>query len=194
MEPQSLTPKESLDLIKEVILDAKHRQEENGIIYMYWGITVALVGIAHYVLYLTETYSLIFIPYLLFPVAALISYFIFPHYKKETPKNQIGTIIGGIWIFAAVNMMILGFALSSKLQDNLMPFIIILQSMAIGGTGLASSSRTLLIAGIGANVAGVLGFWLAPQFHPLLMTGVSIFALLLPGILLNNAYRKRKHV
>lgn len=194
MEPKTLSPKESLELIKGVILEAKQRQEANGVIYIYWGLIIALAGIAHYILQEIGAYGLIFVPYLFLPVAVIVSFFIFPYYKKENQKNLIGRIIGGIWLFAGINMMVLGFALAMKLGSHLTPFIMILEGLAIGGTGLAASSRTLIIAGILANAVGLAAFWIPVEFHPLLMSGVNIFALALPGIFLNSAHRKRKNV
>ena len=194
MESNELSPKESLDLIKGVILKAKHKQEENGKIYIYWGIIIAVIGIAHFILQQMGEYGLIFVPYLFIPVAVLVSFLVFPFFKKSAPPNQIGRIIGGIWFFAGFNMMILGFVLAQKLGAHLMPFIIILQALAIGTAGLSSSSRPLVIAGIAANVAGIVAFWIPVEFHPLLMAAVCIFALTLPGIILNNSYRKRKNV
>lgn len=194
MESNTLSPQESLELIKGVILEAKQKQEANGAIYIFWGVIIALIGIAHFVLQQMEAYGLIFVPYLFIPVAVIVSFFLFPYYKKNTSKNQIGKIISGIWLFAGANMMVLGFALAMKLGSHLTPFIMILQGLAIGGTGLAVSSRMLLISGVIANVIGLAAFWIPAEFHSLVMAGVNLFALAVPGIFLNRAYRQRKHV
>ncbi|MEO0899960.1 MAG: hypothetical protein AAFY71_26335 [Bacteroidota bacterium] len=194
MESQPLSPQESLNLITEVITAAKQRQEESGAIYLYWGLIIAAVSGAHFVFQLNGQYEWIPFPYLLIPIAAILSYFLFPYFRKTKVKNQIGSIINGMWAFSGFNMMVMGFALAAELGNHLTPFILILLGISLGISGLASDNRVLLIAGIIANIAGMAGFWIPLDYLPLLMAGVSLGCVMVPGIILNSAYRKRKHV
>jgi len=196
MGKQDLTPKESLELISDVIRVAKQRQEERGGIYIYWGLIIFVVGLSHYILQEMEAYERIYMPYLFIPLAAALSYLIFPYYKKGKGlgDNKIGSIIGGMWLFTGINMMVVGFFLSQTLGTGTVPVILIREGIALGISGIAVDSRTLIYAGILANLAGVLGFWIDKAYHPLLMAGIAILSLVLPGIILNHAYRRRKYL
>ncbi len=196
MGKQNLTPQESLELISDVIRVAKQRQEERGGIYIYWGLIIFVVGLGHYILQEMEAYDRIYLPYLFIPLAAALSYLIFPYYQKGKGlgDNKIGSIIGGVWLFAGINMMVVGFFLSQTLGRGTVPVILILEGIALGISGIAVDSRTLIYAGILANLAGVSGFWIENAYHPLLMAGIAILSLVLPGIILNHAYRRRKYL
>ncbi|MEO0468940.1 MAG: hypothetical protein AAF206_04910 [Bacteroidota bacterium] len=194
MEPQSFSPRESLDLIANVLQEAKERQEQNGVVYIFWGLLLTAVGLLHYYVQSVQMFQWIFGIYLLIPVGVAVTYFAFPQYRMRSGPNLIGRAIGILWAFASVNMIILGFALSMELGKFLIPFILILKGIALGLSGFLLRYRPLVMAGIVANLVGMLGFWVAWEYHPLLMAFVSIFSVFLPGVLLNRAYIARKHV
>ena len=173
MESQSLSPKESLDLITEVLRKAKERQEESGVVYIFWGLLVAGVNVCHFVLQEMNQYAWIFIPYLLIPVGIVVTYYAFPHYRERS-KNYLGKAIGVLWIFAGANKMILGFVLAMDLGNHLAPYIMILLGISLGVSGFILQFRILLSAGILANLAGLATFWIPWEFHPLIMTSNSI--------------------
>jgi hypothetical protein len=189
-----MTPKESLALITSVIDDARHRQEENGVMYIYWGLMVAAVSFAHFVLWQLEAPQWIGVVYLALPVAGIGSYFLFHAKRRGRSKNVVATLIRNLWITVGLNMSFLGFILWDQLGAQLIPVILLLLSVSLSVSGAALSSRVLFIAGIGANVAALAGFWLPYAYQPLLLTVVNLLAVALPGALLFQSHRKRNHV
>ena len=45
METDKLSPEKSLELITQVITQARNKFEENGFIYMFWGALIAIASI-----------------------------------------------------------------------------------------------------------------------------------------------------
>ncbi len=189
-----MTPQESLALITSVIDEARERQEESGAVYIYWGLVVAVVSLAHFILWQNDRAQLIFVPYLTIPVAGVLSYFFFHRKRPKRGQNAVAALVRNLWLTVGLNMIFLGFALWNVLGDALIPTILLLLGVSLSLSGAALSSRVLFVAGIGANVAALLGYWLPYEYQPLLMMGVNLLAVALPGSLLYRSYRRRKHV
>lgn len=194
MDMDALSPRESLNLITDILQEAKERQEQNGIIYIFWGILVAGVSLAQFILQEMGMYHWIFLAYMIIPLGVVVNYFAFPRYRERGTANFIGQVVGVVWIFAAANMMILGFALYGELTKHLSPFIMILLGLALGASGYLLKVRILFYAGILANVVGLICFWVPLNYHPLTMASVSMISVFLPGVILNRAFIARKHV
>lgn len=192
MSQQPMTPRESLDVISQIITEAKQRQEENGLVYIFWGLLIAVVSIASFILQYKEMYNLVFIPYLILPFGGIWSYFYYRNKGKTAGNNMVGSILSIIWTIASANMMILGFFYSGELGPHLTPIILILLGSALAVSGIALKYRPLLFAGLFGNLAGLGAFLLEPLYHPLVMAIVSIVSVLLPGILLRQADQRRK--
>ena len=115
-------------------------------------------------------------------------YYAKKHTKKRNPLNQISS---RLWSFTGFNIMIIAFGFSSQLQSHLTPIILLLLGIA---TAVASSfirSRLLLFCGIVVNLGAYAAFFIPWKQHPLLMGIVSLFAFLLPGILLHFKQKKQ---
>ncbi|MEM9985081.1 MAG: hypothetical protein AAF804_08285 [Bacteroidota bacterium] len=191
-----MTPQESLALIQSVISEARERHEESGLVYIYWGAAGAIASLGHFYLQQQEAYSLIYVPWLLMPIAGFLSYFLFPYYRKDQrhSRNLIGVLVRNLWLVTAGNIMVLSFALPMELGKHLIPFLLILLGLSLALSGLAISSKVLFYAGLFANFVGLVGFWVPEGFHPLLLIGVNIISMIIPGIMLNRSYRERAHV
>ncbi|MEM7658520.1 MAG: hypothetical protein AAF399_20510, partial [Bacteroidota bacterium] len=99
MENSTFTPEKSLQLISEVLQEAKNRQQENGLMYLYWGIITVVAGLGHFYCNSTAQYQYIFFAYLVFPVAAVGMFFLFPRVRqKASSSNVIGTILNRLWM------------------------------------------------------------------------------------------------
>lgn len=194
MSKPSMTPQESLSLITSVIQEARQRHEENGLVYLFWGSIVAMVSLAHFTLIQIGSSQLIFVPYLLMPLAGVASYLLFYRGKKAIQANLIGILIRNLWLSIGINMLFLGFVMWDELGEHLIPVILLLLGIALSLSGAAISSKLVFRAGIIANLAGVAAFWVPYPYQPLLMALINIFAVALPGALLYQSYRKKTHV
>lgn len=192
MSQQPMTPKESLDVISQIITEAKQRQEENGLVYIFWGLLIAIVSLLSFILQYQEMYHLVFVPYLIIPFGGIWSYFYYRNKGKTGGTNMVGRILSIVWTIASVNMMILGFFFSGELGPHLTPMILILLGSALAVSGVALKYQPLLFAGLFGNLAALGAFLLPSLYHPLVMAAVSIVSVLIPGILLRQADQRRK--
>ena len=195
MEKDKLSPEQSLELITQVITQAKNKFEENGFIYVFWGALIAIASISQFVLLKNGAYDINWYPYLLMPIGAIYTSIYFAKKKKKkNTQNLIGKIVSALWIVLSVNMMILGFLFANNLKENLIPIILILLSSGIVVSGTSLKSKLLLFSGIFIGLSAVIGFYLDRIYQPLLMGIVSLIAILIPGIILMVQHKKEKNV
>jgi hypothetical protein len=196
MESQKFTPQESLQLISQVIEDAKTRFEENGFIYVFWGLLIATVAYAQFILLQNEYYAINWYPYFLIPVGVAFSALYYARKRKRENKksNQISNIISKMWLTLGINKMILGFLFAPILAENLSPIILILLSIGIFVSAVALKSNALFISGIFINIAGIVCFKVDWEYQSLVLGTVSLIAVAIPGLIMMRNYRKRNAV
>ncbi len=191
MTKDELTLEKSFELITQVITQARNKFEENGFIYMFWGILIAIASISKFVLLKNEYYGISWYPYLLMPVGAIYSGFYFSKKQRKSKQNQISKIISALWIVLSINIMILGFIFNTALKESLTPIILILLSVGVIISGVSIKSKLLLFSGIFINFSAFICFKLDWIYQPLLMGVVSITAILIPGVLLMIQHKKK---
>jgi len=194
METDKLSPEKSFELITKIITQARNKFEENGFIYMFWGILTAIASIGQFILLKNEYYDINWYPYLLMPIGAIYTGFYFSKKQIKHRQNQISKIISALWIVLSINMMVLGFLFGGNLKENLIPIILILQSIGAIVSGTSMKSKLLLYSGIFIGLSAFLGFYLEWIYQPLLMGIVSIVAVLIPGILLMVQHKRKESV
>jgi len=194
METDKLSPEKSLELITQVITQARDKFEENGFIYMFWGALITITSISQFVLLKNEYYNINWYPYLLMPIGAIYSTIYFSKKKRKNKQNLISKILSALWIVLSINMMLLGFLFANNLKENLIPIILILLSIGIIVSGTSIKSKLLLYSGIFIALSSFLGFYLEWIFQPLLMGVVSIITILIPGIILMVQHKKKENV
>lgn len=193
MDKTILTPEESLLLISKTIEDTKKRFEDNGFLFLFWGILIFFVSLSQFVLTILELNNIVYIenftirnwPVFLYPLGGIITGI----YVKKTYKKLPKTILGNIseasgWLIGA-NFMILGFFFGNTLNEHLIPVFLIIYAFWNVITGVSISFKPLIIGGILLNLFGFAAFYINWQYQPLMFTIGSLVALIIPGILLN---------
>ncbi|MDA9015538.1 hypothetical protein N9H69_02520 [Flavobacteriaceae bacterium] len=114
MKTNKFTPKESLELIDQVIQQAKNRFEENGFAFILWGSAVALCCFAQAYLLHIGRGPQSWYPYLLLPLLSI--YTMVCYAKKNIKKyNPLNRISSRLTIFTGINIMIIAFGFSNVL-------------------------------------------------------------------------------
>jgi hypothetical protein len=128
------------------------------------------------------------------PIAAAVTFF---YYKKKKSavksKNIIGTLFRIISAIMGFNFMIAGFFFWGKFGIALVPFMLILFSIWSALTGVLIKNRIFLISGIVINLIAYCSFFIGREYHPLVLSVVSLIGIVLPGIILNYS-SKESHV
>jgi len=190
MKTSNLNPEKSIDLINQVIEEAKNRFEENGYAFILWGATVAICCFTQYYMISINMGNYSWYPYLIMPL--LTVYTIFYYGKKERyKKNHLHLVSSRLWLFTGINIMVTGFAFAPYLKNYLSFVILLLLGVATAVAGSFIKSRILLICGLTLNLAAYLTFFVPWKEHPLLMGIASLVAFLIPGIYLHYNSRKK---
>ena len=186
MNQTQLTPEESLALISSIIAEARDNFKEDGIIYILWGILIGVAGISQYVLTYYE-YSINWIIWLLMPVGSIISFFYYA--GKPGSYNAINTMVGKLWFFVLINLMILGFGFGPVLGKYLIPVILLVLAMGTIISGLVLKEGVLKIAGVGMNALAFTAFFIPHKFHSIVIAGAGLF-FMFSGIVLSRKNRQ----
>lgn len=194
MKTEKLSAEKSLELITEVIAQARKKFEENGFIFMLWGVLIAIAAIGQFVLLKNEYYATNWYPYLLMPIGVLYSFYYFSKKERKSKHNQISAIVSYAWVFLSINMLVLGFLFGRILRESLIPVILILLAVGTIISGVSVRSRLLLFSGILINLSAFAGFYIPILYQPLLMGIVAIIAVFIPGIILMVQYKKKGNV
>lgn len=190
MENLNLSPEKSFKLINQIINQARNKFEENGFIYMFWGLLMAITSLIQFILLKNEYYDINWYPYILMPIGSIYTGFYFSKRKGKSKQNLISKIVSITWIVLAFNLLILGAVLGSYLKQNLIPIILILLAIGVIVSGTSVKSRLLIYSGILINISAFVCFYIDWIYQPLLMSIVSILAFFIPGLLLMIKYKK----
>lgn len=190
MKTTNFTPEESFQLIDSVIQKAKSRFEENGIPFILWGVIIALCSYAQAYMISINMSRESWYPYLIMPFVGIGLFIYYYNKKKNSTPNPLASIYGRLWQFVGLNIMLIAFGFNGYLQNNLVPIILLLMGIATLLSGSYIKSKVLFFSGLIINTSAFISFFLSWEQQPLLMGTVSIFALLIPGILLRLNHKK----
>jgi len=194
MPQQDMTPQDSLAVISKMIEEARHRYEDNGLIFMVWGIAIALASAIQFYLMWIDMDSVSGLAYFGLIMPGIYTGFYYSRKPKVRTSNPISRIMKLVWFALGLNLFILGFGFFFTLGYNLIPVILLLQGIGLILSGAAIRSPAFLASGIGTQLAGYAAFFIAPQYQPLVMTAVALFALFAPGYNLYQQKKRKKHV
>lgn len=194
MQTEKLSAEKSLELITEVITQARKKFEENGFIFMFWGALIAIAAIGQFLLLKHEYYTVNWYPYFLMPLGAIYSLYYFSKKEKNSKHNQISMIVSYAWIFLSINMLVMGFLLGRILIENLIPVILVLLAVGTIISGVSVKSRLLVLSGVLINLSAIVGFYIPILYQPLLMGIVAIVAVFIPGLILMMQYKRKGNV
>lgn len=191
-EEKTLTPQESLRVIRETIDLAKHSFRENGFHFLLWGWLVVVASAANY--YFAEIQP-VPNPGLAWMVMVVVGVPVslireWRRGKREKTENIVHNWYGLIWLGFAISMM-LTIPLAVRGGLSPIPFILVLIGFATFMSGVLLRFTPLLF---GAAVMWAGALWcmfLAPSQHLLVQAGTAILGYLIPGYLLNAQSRSR---
>ena len=191
-QEKSLSPQESLRVIRETIDLAKHSFRDNGFHFLLWGWLVVTASVAHYYLAEIQHAPRPDMAWMIMVIVGVPVAFFYEwrRGKKEKTKNILHDWYGLIWLGFGISMMLtIPLALRGGLSP--IPFILVLVGFATFMSGVLLRFTPLFI---GAAVMWAGALWcmfLSPSQHLLVQAGASILGYLVPGYLLNAQSRSR---
>ena len=188
----NLNPKESFAIIEAVINERKRRYEENGIFLIFWGVLVAITGVAQFLMLRFDFYPeksgylWLCTMVLGFILTAICK---FRQGRKNRKQHKAEDWSDFVWLAAGI----LAFVSILVLNDVRMFILVIFLPLGIAclfsalrlknGLWIATSIFTILLA------YSTIRFEL--EYQPLAMAVIAVLAFLVPGIQLymNNKER-----
>ena len=190
MEDTNLTPKESLNVINEMIAETKTQMNENGFIYRLWGWLGTICAIAQFILLHSSLEAYNYFPYFLVIPAFIYTGIHQGRTHRQEKESYIGKVMKILWISVGINLMVIGFLTYPLFQVFPTPFILILAGIGVIVSGGVTKFNPLIRGGIICNLLGIGALFTTPIYQPLLLAAGIIAAELVPGYILRNKFRK----
>ncbi len=190
-EETPLTERQSLDLIQQMIRQARADFGDNSFDYLLWGWLIFAAALTHFGL-LQTPYAKPWLPWsFLMPLGALLS--VLHHVKKrqtEAARSPISEWMAYLWIGFGVTLLFVLFSMSRLGYHNTYPLVLALYGLGTFVSGGALRFRPLILGGIGcwllAAVALVVGF----STQLLLIAAAVLLSFIVPGYLLKARFRR----
>ncbi|WOK04400.1 hypothetical protein RT717_15070 [Imperialibacter roseus] len=185
---EELTHQESLDLITEMIKQAKRNVAKGGSKQiLLWGWTIALANFGHYFLAMAGIPS----PYIIWLItipAAVTSAVIGTKMRQRGATGHIDSVYAKVWIAAGVSIVIC-LSMMHKINFNHNAVILLIAGMGMFITGSLLRFTPILLGSFVLWLAALISFNL-PEIQQYIVAGSAIIlGYLIPGYLLKRAER-----
>jgi hypothetical protein len=180
-----LSAKQSLDIITNMILEAKGNVQRNNFYFLLWGWVIVLANIGMYALAQLEYRH----PYIVWTIT--IPAWIFTIYrgfrdgKSKDTATHFDRISGWLWMTFGITIFILvGFGFRINYQLN--PVILIISAMPTLVSGIILRFRPLVFGGTAFWIGGIACFLVPVHLQPLIGAVTIVFGYLIPGYMLKR--------
>lgn len=182
-----LNEKQSLEIIHNMIHQAKKKFSNQSFYYLLWGWLVFTASLSQYFLMRFTDYENHFIawPFLMgFGLIATIIYTI-KFQKKKPVKNYLDEAMGYFWGAFLISLFIILFFMTRVNPNIIYPVIIIMYGWATFASGGFLKFKPLIFGGISCWIMAIIGF-LSEDFPTqlLLIAGAILASYIIPGHLL----------
>jgi hypothetical protein len=166
---KSLTPEESLELISGTIARTRENLQENSFGFLLWGWLIAIASFAFFLLHQYTSTPYYFLPFPVLAVTGIILTILYFRRKYFGPTLGYTTyFLIRMWIVLGVSFIMVVFI---NVSQGKMPF-----------------TYTLLVAGIGTLVSG-----LVMKFSPMVTGGILLLGSSLISIYIPDDYKPLLH-
>lgn len=213
-DEKTLSGQESLDLIARMINKAKDACHDTGISAIMWGALIAVCSLVR----LSEIhfgYKLPFDIYLLTLVAVIPQiYFSVQEKRKRKVKTYDDAFMDSLWLAFGICIFLMIFITSAmfnfwessadeyfkatgkssgfRLYEFNAPLFLLIYGMPTFVTGMSMKFRPMLLGGLLCWVCCIAAVFTTIKIDLLLLALSSVFAWLIPGIIMEKDYRKAK--
>ncbi|MBK8609776.1 MAG: hypothetical protein IPL84_07455 [Chitinophagaceae bacterium] len=193
MQDEKFSPKDSLQLIDNMINQAKNRFSENGFLYLMWGWLVLFCSIAHFILL---KLNLIKHPEIIWVSCWLAAIFQVVYLSRRKKKGNVKTysenIINFVWVNFGVCMLIISIIVAkSNNWEIINSLVLLLYGTPTFLSGIAMQFKPLVIGGIICWCLAILSVFIAPMYILLLLSAAVISAWIIPGYILRKKYNQQ---
>ena len=185
-EEENLSAQQSLDLITQMIQQAKGRVQQNSFYFLFWGWVVVLANLGMFIL----TQAGYERPYIVWaitiPAWIYSMYHGFKQGKRQgSASTHFDQISGSLWIsFGIVIFTLVVFGYKINFQLN--PVILLMSAIPTFSSGAILKFKPLMIGGILFWVCSIISFLIPMEFQPLIGAIALGCGYLIPGYMLKT--------
>ncbi|MCG8410325.1 MAG: hypothetical protein MI739_03465 [Bacteroidales bacterium] len=183
---ENLSPEESLKIINKMITSAKTNLGDSSFNFLFWGWTISLISLSHFIL---EYFKLSQMPqivwFLIFPGIAVVTIYNIKKSRKRRVFSHIEKIYSFAWLAFIISYFII-IIFMKEINYNITPIIFILIANATFISGLALKFRPLIYGTILFWISAIVCFLIPNEFIQLLNSIAVILGFLIPGYLLKS--------
>ncbi len=191
MQSENFSPKDSLQLIDNMINQAKNRFSENGFLYLMWGWLVFFCSIAHFVLLklnLLKHPEIIWASCWLAVIFQVI--YLSRRKKKEKVKTYSENIINYIWVSFGICMLVVSVIVGKTNNwDIINSLILLFYGTPTFLSGIAMQFKPLVVGGIICWCLAMVSVFIAPIYVLLLLAVAVVSAWIIPGYMLRSKFK-----
>ena len=190
---ENLSPNDSLQLINNMINQAKNRFSENGFLYLLWGWVIFFCSIGHFIFLKLNWFKN---PEIIWAISWLAVIFqviyLSRKKKKETVKTYSENIINYIWVSFVICMLVISIIISKTHSWHLInSLILLLYGTPTFLSGIAMQFKPLVIGGIICWSLAIISVFVLPIYVLLLLATAVIAAWIIPGYLLRKKFKNQ---
>lgn len=192
MEEKSLSQKESLDLIAQMINKAKGHYYESGSSALLWGISNIICFVLAYLVEAVKGFNLPFNPFILMVIPAVLQIYFHLKNKKEnktiTYKDETHTYV---WVTFGISIIILTIVGGiADIGYIVLPLLLLIFAMPTFISGCINKFWPLIIGGIVCWVGSCICFFYKGNGVYLIIAFGAFCAWVIPGIILRKRFYK----
>ncbi len=189
---QQLSNEKSMEIIHQMISQAKTNFTDSGLHWLLWGTLIILASLSTF-FFVQFGYDKTFLGWNIFGIITIILllYDILRH-KKKTVKTYVGDLMKFVDIAFIVSMFTIIISMNVAVDPNAgFGFLLMIFAFLMLIKGGAVKSRSLMV-GAAVNWAGAIAMFINKDFKydMLIMAGAVLIGYIIPGILLWLQYRK----
>lgn len=189
-----LTNEKSLDIIRQMIENARQRVTDDGVSWLFWGSMIFLASIATYFFILFD-YPNVFLGWNIFAVITII---VLSYQFIRPKKKNVRTYVDDLLRLFSLGFIICMFTIIISVNVAVSPnegfgYFLMIYAFLMLLQGGALSFRPLLI-GAGVNWAGAIAIFINHDFkYDMLITAAAVLiGYIIPGLILHRRARATK--
>lgn len=191
---ETITEKQSLSIIEEMINKARNQFSEDGSMYLLWGWVILVCSLTHFILDVVVHYSR---PWSVWSLTWIVAVYMVIKLRMKDKNRRVRTytdeLLGYVWL-AFVIMMCLTFIILQLFVPRFwlynFIFVLLCYGMPTFLSGIVLKFRPLIIGGIFCWLLALAGGFFSFRYHPLFVAIAVVAAWIIPGYILRSRYKK----
>jgi general stress protein CsbA len=184
-DKENLTAQQSLDIITQMIQQAKGNARRNAFHFLLWGWVVVIANMGMYTLWQLHYPAPYVVWIITIPAMAISIYKGYSDHRKEQTTTHFDRISGWLWCgFALCAATIVFFG--SKVNYMINPLIMVISMIPTLVSGVVLRFKPLIAGGLFFWAFGIVSFIVPPHLQNIVSAVAIVCGYLIPGYMLRS--------